>query len=124
VAYFHLVFTVPEVLHPLLLGARRAAFAALFAAVAETLLEVASQGLNATPGVLVVLHTWNQVLGFHPHLHCLITGGGLRLDHGSATRQNFLLPARILRRVFEAKLRQKLSQVSLISLVQGVAPAC
>jgi hypothetical protein len=114
VPYFHLVFTVPEVLHPLFLGARRAAFAALFAAVAETLLEVASQGLNATPGVLVVLHTWNQVLGFHPHLHCLITGGGLRLDHAAwvATRQNFLLPARILRRVFEAKLRHKLSQAA------------
>jgi hypothetical protein len=114
VPYFHLVFTVPAVLHPLFLGARRAAFAALFAAVAETLLEVASRGLNATPGVLAVLHTWNQVLGFHPHVHCLVSGGGLRLDHAAwvATRQNFLLPARILRPVFEAKLRQKLSQAA------------
>lgn len=114
VPYFHLVFTVPEVLHPLFLGARREAFSALFAAVAETLLEVASRGLNATPGVLAVLHTWNQVLGFHPHIHCLVTGGGLRHDHAAwvATRQNFLLPARILRRVFEAKLRQQLSQAA------------
>jgi hypothetical protein len=114
VPYFHLVFTLPEVLHPLFLGARRAAFAALFAAVAETLLEVASRAWNATPGVLVVLHTWNQVLGFHPHLHCLITGGGLRHDHAAwvATRDNFLLPARRLRPVFEAKLRQKLSQAA------------
>jgi hypothetical protein len=114
VPYFHLVFTVPAVLHPLFLGARREAFAALFAAVAETFLEVASRGLNATPGVLVVLHTWNQVLGFHPHIHCLVTGGGLRLDHAAwvATCQNFLLPARVLRRVFEAKLRQKLSQAA------------
>lgn len=114
VSYFHLVFTLPLVLHPLFLGARRAAFAVLFAAAAETLLEVASRRLNATPGVLVVLHTWNQVLGFHPHLHCLVTGGGLRHDHAAwvATRQNFLLPARILRRVFEAKLRQKLSKAA------------
>jgi hypothetical protein len=114
VAYFHLVFTVPDVLHPLFLGARRAACAALFAAVAQTLLEVAARGWDATPGVLAILHTWNQVLGFHPHLHCLVTGGGLRLDHAAwvATRHNFLLPSRILRRVFEAKLRQKLSQAA------------
>lgn len=112
VPYFHVVFTVPEVLHPLFLGARRKAFAVLFAAAGGTLLDVASRSLNATPGVLAVLHTWNQVLGFHPHLHCLVTGGGLRDNHAAwvAARQNFLLPTRILRRVFEAKLRQKLSQ--------------
>lgn len=114
VPYFHLVFTVPAVLHPLFLGARREACAALFAAVAETLLGVASRAWSATPGLLIVLHTWNQVLGFHPHLHCLITGGGLRHDHAAwvASRQSFLLPARRLRPLFEAKLRQKLSQAA------------
>lgn len=114
VSYFHVVFTVPEVLHTLFLGARRQAYALLLAAAAETLLEVTGRRLHATPGVLTILHTWSQTLTFHPHVHCVITGGGLRDDHGAwvASRQSFLFPVRILRRVFAAKLRQKLSQAA------------
>lgn len=95
-------------------GDVREIYAVLLSAAAETLLDVTARRLNATPGVLGVLHTWNQVLGFHPHVHCLVTGGGVRHDLAAwvATRQNFLLPARILRRVFEAKLRLKLSQAA------------
>ena len=111
VPYFHVVFTLPAVLHPLFLGAPRLAYALLFAAAAETLVEVARRNLQATPGLLIILHTWTQTLAFHPHLHCLVTGGGLRLDRAAwvATRQTFLLPVRKLRRVFAAKLREKFS---------------
>lgn len=111
VPYFHVVFTIPAVLHPLFLGARREGYATLLAAAAETLLEVGQRRLGATLGVLVVLHTWNQTLGFHPHVHCLVTGGGLSADRKAwvPTSQHFLFPGRILRRVFAGKLRQKLS---------------
>jgi Putative transposase/Transposase zinc-binding domain len=111
VPYFHVVFTIPEVLHTLFLGARRQAYALLFAAAAETLIEVARENLRATPGILMILHTWSQVLGFHPHVHCIVTGGGLRDDHAAwvSTSESFLLPVRVLRPVFAGKLRQKLS---------------
>lgn len=114
VPYFHVVFTIPEVLHTLFLGARRQAYALLLAAAAETLLEVTGRRLHATPGVLTILHTWSQTMTFHPHVHCVITGGGLRDDHGAwvASQQSFLFPVRVLRRVFAAKLRQKLSQAA------------
>ena len=73
VPYFHVVFTIPQVLHTLFLGARRQAYAALFAAAAETLVEVIRRQLGATPGVLIILHTWSQVLSFHPHVHLVVT---------------------------------------------------
>ena len=114
VPYFHVVITIPEVLHTLFLGARRQAYPLLLAAAAETLLEVTGRRLHATPGVLTILHTWSQTMTFHPHVHCVITGGGLRDDHGAwvASQQSFLFPVRVLRRVFAAKLRQKLSQAA------------
>jgi hypothetical protein len=114
VPYFHVVFTIPAVLHPLFLATRRESCGVLLAAAAETLLDVARRRLGAVPGVLVVLHTWNQTLGFHPHVHCLVSGGGLRLDRQAwvPTSQSFLFPGRILRQVFAAKLRHKLSDTA------------
>ena len=125
VPYFHVVFTIPQVLHTLFLGARRQAYAALFAAAAETLIEVIRRQLGATPGVLIILHTWSQVLLFHPHVHLVVTGGGLRLDHAAwvATSESFLLPVRVLRLVFAAKLRQKLSQAAAQGQLRHSLPA-
>jgi predicted Zn-ribbon and HTH transcriptional regulator len=107
VSYFHLVFTVPASLRPFFARDGRAlALDALFAAVSETILETAARrGLR--PGVLAVLHTWTQKLTFHPHLHCLVTGGGLGPD-GFVHRRRYLLPRRVLQIVFKAKLLEKL----------------
>ena len=107
VSYFHLVFTVPASLRPFFARNGRAlALEALFAAVSETILETAARrGLR--PGVLAVLHTWTQKLTFHPHLHCLVTGGGLGPD-GFVHRRRYLLPRRVLQIVFKAKLLDKL----------------
>jgi hypothetical protein len=82
VTYFHVVFTVPHVLNPLFLGNHRQAYHLLFTVVAETLKEVAlnPQNLGARIGFTALLHTWTQQLIYHPHVHCLVSGGGLSPD--------------------------------------------
>ncbi len=110
VHYFHVVFTVPECLCPLFLALPRVAYPLLFAAVAETLIALSRTNLGARPGFISVLHTWTQMLEFHPHVHCIVTGGGLSLDGQSwiACRPRFFLPVRKLSRVFRGKLLDKL----------------
>ena len=107
VAYFHVVFTVPVSLRLFFTGdSRGKALDALFAAVSESILETAAtRGLR--PGVLAVLHTWNQLQGDHPHIHCLVTGGGLGPE-GFVHCRRYLVPLKILRRVFKGKLLCKL----------------
>ena len=107
VSYFHVVFTVPVSLRRFFAGKhRRHALDALFAAVSEAILETAaSRGL--LPGILAVLHTWNQQLGNHPHIHCLVTGGGLG-PHGFVHRRRYLVSLDVLQTVFKGKLLCKL----------------
>jgi Putative transposase/Transposase zinc-binding domain len=110
IRYFHVVFTVPASLRPFFFRhGRAAACQALFAAVSETLLE-ASERRGLRPGILAVLHTWTQKLTFHPHVHCLVTGGGLGPD-GFPHRQRYLLPLKVLRPLFTGKLLAKLQVV-------------
>lgn len=111
VPYFHVVFTVPAPLHPLFRRASALTFGLLFDAVSETLLDVAHSRLGARIAFTAVLHTWNQKLLYHPHVHCLVTGGGLS-DDGTrwiACRSGFFLPYAVLRRVFRGKLLSKLA---------------
>jgi len=107
VPYFHVVFTVPEVLGPLALQNQRVVYNVLFQAVAETLLQVAAQPkrLGARLGVLAVLHTWGQNLLYHPHVHCVVPAGGLAVDRSAwvACREGFFLPVRVLSRVYRGK---------------------
>lgn len=106
--YFHLVFTIPESLRPFFLRRGRAlALEALFAAASETILDVgARRGVRL--GALAVLHTWNQQLQNHPHIHCLVPGGGFD-EHGRfVVMSRFLLSYKRLRRVFKVKLLQRL----------------
>jgi predicted Zn-ribbon and HTH transcriptional regulator len=81
--YVHVVFTLPRELAPLALQNKKFIYDLLFRASAETLLEVArdSKHLGAEIGFFSVLHTWNQKLGLHPHVHCVVPAGGLSLDH-------------------------------------------
>jgi Putative transposase/Transposase zinc-binding domain len=110
VQYFHVVFTVPTELHDLFLAAPRVAYRLLFAAVAQTLQQVARRRLGITIAVTAVLHTWTQLLLYHPHLHCIVPGGGLDAEHTSwiSTRPDFFLPVRVLSAVFRGKLLAKL----------------
>ena len=106
VQYFHVVFTVPTELHDLFLAAPRVAYRLLFAAVAETLQQVARRRLGITIAVTAILHTWTQLLLYHPHMHCIVPGGGLDAEHTSwiSTRPDFFLPVRVLSAVFRGKL--------------------
>jgi hypothetical protein len=110
VPYFHVVFTVPAELHALFLAAPKATYSLLFAAVAETLTQVARRRLGAQIAVTAILHTWTQLLLFHPHIHCIVPGGGLDPGHTHwiAARADFFLPVRILAEVFRGKLLAKL----------------
>ena len=107
VPYFHIVFTLPNALDPIALGNSRVVYDLLLRSAAETLLEVAADPklLGAQTGVLAVLHTWGQNLQFHPHVHCVVPGGGLSPDGSRwiASATNFFLPVRVLSRVFRGK---------------------
>jgi Putative transposase/Transposase zinc-binding domain len=107
VCYFHLVFSVPHALVPLMWQNKKILFSLLFEASAATLLEVAANPsrLGAELGFLSVLHTWGQTLQCHPHIHCVVPGGGLSPDHLQWIRapSRFFLPVRVLSRVFRGK---------------------
>src|SRR6202790_1916029 len=105
--YVHVVFTLPPQLAPLALQNKKVIYDLLFRASSETLLEVARdpRHLGAEIGFFTVLHTWNQKLGLHPHVHCVIPAGGLSLDHTHwvKSRDRFFLPIKVLSRVFRGK---------------------
>jgi hypothetical protein len=114
VCYFHLVFSVPHALVPLMWQNKKLLFGLLFNASAATLLEVAVDPtrLGCELGFLSILHTWGQTLQRHPHIHCVVPGGGLSLDHSRWIRSppHFLLPVRVLSRVFRGKFVAGLRQ--------------
>jgi hypothetical protein len=95
VGYFHLVFTLPHLFNGLILAHKKIVLSLLFKAVSETLLEFGQRRLGGTVGITAVLHTWDQKLQDHFHLHCLVPAGALSLDHSRwiKARRNFLFPA-------------------------------
>src|SRR2546422_416946 len=105
--YVHVVFTLPPQLASVALQNKKIVYDLLFRASAETLLELARdpRHLGAEIGFFSVLHTWNQKLGLHPHVHCVVPAGGLSLDHTHwvKPRYRFFLPIRVLGRVFRGK---------------------
>ena len=105
VGYFHLVFTLPHELNGLILGHKKIVLALLFKAVSKTLLEFGQTRLKGTLGIVAVLHTWDQTLKDHFHLHCLVPAGALSFDQSRwiAARKNFLFPVKALSRVFRGK---------------------
>lgn len=110
IPYFHLVFTLPHDFNPLIQQNQARLYDLLFAAASTTLLEFGRHQLKAQIGVTAVLHTWSQTLLDHYHLHCIVTGGGLRLDDRGwqHTRPHWLFPVRALSVVFRAKFRDGL----------------
>ena len=105
VGYFHLVFTVPHQLNALILTNKKILLSHLFKAVGETLVDFGRTRLGGQIGLITVLHTWDQTLLDHFHLHCLVPAGALSFDQKrwSPARQNFLFPIKALSAVFRAK---------------------
>ena len=114
VGYFHVVFTIPECLNPVALYNKTVVYNILFQAVSETLKQVAAnpKNLGAQIGFIAVLHTWDQRLNLHPHIHCIVPGGGFREGKSGWIRspENYFLPIPILSAVFRGKFLQALEQ--------------
>lgn len=128
VPYYHVVFTIPHELNPLILGNQKALYKLLFDAASQTLLCFAAdkKWMGAVPGIISILHTWGQQLSFHPHLHCIVSGGGICKQTGSwkaavKNKQGVLFAVRAMSVVYKTKFLQALQQ--LINVRQVVPHA-
>jgi hypothetical protein len=114
VEYFHAVFTLPEPIAAIAFYNQEVVYGILFRSVAQTLLTIARdpKHLGAEIGFFAILHTWGQNLLYHPHLHCVVPGGGLSPDgkRWIACRPGFFLPVRVLSRLFRRLFLQALQQ--------------
>lgn len=106
VRHFHVVFTLPSELRALAQHAPRGVFGALFASASETLFELGETRLGARLGVTMVLHTWTRELRFHPHVHALVTAGGLALDGSrwSPSNRKYLFPVEVMGALLRGKM--------------------
>lgn len=119
-AYYHMVFTLPHELNRLIMGNRSKLFDVLFHTASQTLLQHAQMAeyLGAEPGITMVLHTWGQDLCFHPHVHCIVSGGGYDGQKWvEAKRKNnrFLFPQVSMAKMFKAKFMEVLEHDSTIN---------
>ena len=127
VAYFHVVFTLPAPAAEIAFQNKAAVYAILFKAAAETLTTIAAdpKHLGAEIGFIGVLHTWGQNLQHHPHIHCLVPGGGMSLDSSRwvSCRPGFFLPVRVLSRLFLEKLGAafKAGKLGFFGVLAGLA---
>jgi hypothetical protein len=112
VPYFHIVFTLPAQIGDIAYHNKAAVYDILFKATAETLITIAAdpKHLGARIGITAVLHTWGSALTHHPHLHCIVPGGGISLDgeRWISCRPKFLLSVRVLSRLFRRLFLEKL----------------
>lgn len=112
--YFHVVFTLPHELNALIYCNQKLLYGLLHSCCAKTLLELSSnkKWLGATPGIIQILHTWNQEMGYHVHMHCIISGGGLTTDQKiKKSKRTFFIPVRVLRDKFKGKYLAKLDSL-------------
>jgi hypothetical protein len=113
VAYYHVVFTLPAPIADIAYHNKAVVYALLFKAAAETLLTIAAdpKHLGARIGLTAVLHTWGSALTHHPHVHCIVPGGGLseRGDRWISCRPGFFLPVRVLSRLFRRLFLENLA---------------
>lgn len=114
VGHFHVVFTLPAELRPLVREYKSLLLDLLFAAASENILQLGQdpKRIGALVGVTSVVHTWGRNLIFYPHLHCIVTGGGLGADGAWVdSREKFLLPVKVLRMVFRGKFPDGLARL-------------
>lgn len=113
IPYFHVVFTLPHEFNPLIGQNQSTLYTLLFHVAASVLLEFGRNNLGVQLGVTMVLHTWNQRLQPHYHLHCIVTGGGLTLDGKGwkSSSQKYLFPKKAVREVFQARFCERLQEL-------------
>ncbi len=107
IQYFHVVFTIPSELNPLVIMNQKALYNLMFRSASETLIELSNnpRHLGARIGFMGVLHTWGQNLMDHPHIHCVVTGGGLSMEgkRWVSCRKRFFIPVRVMSALFRGK---------------------
>ncbi len=108
--YFHLVFTVPSELRAIAYFNQKKFYNLMYHAASRTILDLSKNQLDVVPGFSLILHTWSQTLIFHPHLHCILAGGGISLyqNQFKSFKKKFFLPIKMLSRVYRAKLLEGL----------------
>lgn len=118
VKYFHVVFTLPHELNALVMGNRRILFKLLFDSASRCLLMLChdSKWLGATPSITSVLHTWGQQLSFHPHVHCIVSGGGADNnnhwhDLKKSVRYGYLFPYKVMEPLFKGYFLERLGKL-------------
>ena len=112
--YFHVVFTLPHELNPLIYCNQKLLYGLLHRCCAETILELSAnkKWLGATPGIIQILHTWNQELDYHVHMHCIVSGGGLTKDGKiRKSAKSFFIRTEVLRDKFKGKYMAHLSSL-------------
>jgi hypothetical protein len=114
IQYFHVVFTIPSELNPLVAMNRKVMYDLLFRSVSETLMELSHnpKHLGARIGAIGLLHTWGQNLMDHPHIHCVVTGGGLSSDGSRwvSCRKGFFMPVKVMSALFRGKFLDRLKK--------------
>jgi predicted Zn-ribbon and HTH transcriptional regulator len=116
IGYFHIVFTLPDDLNPVMYQNQDIMYSLFFKAVSETLLELGQDEkyLGGLLGLTAVLHTWGSNLMFHPHIHCIVPGGGLTADNSwVSSRKGFFIPIKVLSKKFRGKFLFYLRHVML-----------
>ena len=123
--YFHVVFTLPHELNTIILNNKKVMLNCLFAAASKTLLTFGKNQLNGTPGFLAILHTWDQKLKAHFHLHCLVAGGVVSDDHQRfmPATGNYLFNQQALSLVFRAKFIERMGLVCAKQKIKLAAEA-
>jgi hypothetical protein len=115
IEYYHVVFTVPNELNDLVLRNKKEIYSMLFKTSSETLKELSQDPkyLGTEIGFISILHTWEQNLMDHPHVHCIVTGGGLSLDKSKwiASRKGFFIPVKVISRLFKGKFLHYLKEI-------------
>ena len=112
--YFHVVFTLPHELNPLIYCNQKLLYSLFHSCCAQTLLELSADRkyLGATPGIIQVLHTWNQELDYHVHMHCIVSGGGLtKSQQLRKSSGSFFIPVMVLRDKFKGKFMAHLNSL-------------
>ena len=112
--YFHLVFTVPDILNPVIYSNQRLLYDALYHAASSTISELTAdpKHLGAKVGYICILHTWGSEMNFHPHIHAILLGGGLASNNQwKDNGENFFLPIWVISKVFRGKYLEELKRL-------------
>lgn len=111
--YYHLIFTLPDILNPLIYFNQNTLYTLMYQAASETILQLTTDKYRATPGFSLILHTWGQTLNYHPHLHCILAGGGLSVNKNRFIffKKKFFIHVKILSALFKGKFMDKLKSL-------------